>query len=114
MYTSLIVHTWLPACFVHDDYDDLLHVQVAYQGSRLPLNILHHDRCPPKLARLLKACWETDPARRPAAAEAAKELTVLLLEVSRRMRDRSDRCDMNCGRARDGGTYMYVKLLELT
>lgn len=31
-------------------------------------------RCPPRLRRLLEACWDADPRRRPAAAEAAKEL----------------------------------------
>ncbi|EFJ51196.1 hypothetical protein VOLCADRAFT_88028 [Volvox carteri f. nagariensis] len=54
---------------------------VTYKGLRLSLDDLPSSRCPAKLSRLLKACWESDPARRPAAAEVAKELT-LVLEVS--------------------------------
>ncbi|GLI63291.1 hypothetical protein VaNZ11_006197 [Volvox africanus] len=51
---------------------------VTYKGVRLPLTCLSDSRCPPKLARLLEACWEADPVRRPAAAEVAKELTLVL------------------------------------
>ncbi len=55
-------------------------LKVAYQGRRLPMSHLHSDRCPSKLSRLITACWEKDIERRPAAAEVAKELT-LILEV---------------------------------
>ncbi|EFJ51194.1 hypothetical protein VOLCADRAFT_88026 [Volvox carteri f. nagariensis] len=51
---------------------------VTYKGLRLSLDDLPSSRCPAKLCRLLKACWESDPARRPAAAEVAKELTLVL------------------------------------
>ncbi|GIL57922.1 hypothetical protein Vafri_13124 [Volvox africanus] len=54
---------------------------VTYKGVRPPLTCLSDSRCPPKLARLLEACWEADPERRPAAAEVAKELTLVLQEV---------------------------------
>ncbi|GIL68094.1 hypothetical protein Vafri_21405 [Volvox africanus] len=50
---------------------------VTYRGIRLPLHGLAPSRCAPKLARLLMACWDADPARRPAAAEMAKELTLI-------------------------------------
>ncbi len=51
---------------------------MTYQRARLPLDILQPDRCPPKLTRLLQDCWDRDPERRPAAAEAAKKLTLVL------------------------------------
>ncbi|EFJ43232.1 hypothetical protein VOLCADRAFT_96507 [Volvox carteri f. nagariensis] len=51
---------------------------VTYKGLRPPLEDVPPSRCPAKLAQLLTACWETDPARRPAAAEVAKELTLML------------------------------------
>ncbi|KXZ41572.1 hypothetical protein GPECTOR_385g193 [Gonium pectorale] len=51
--------------------------KVAVLGERLPLDHLPEGRCPPKLRRLIRQCWETDPRRRPAAAEAAKELHLL-------------------------------------
>ncbi|GIL78239.1 hypothetical protein Vretifemale_7666 [Volvox reticuliferus] len=56
---------------------------VTYKGVRLPLDCLSGSRCPHKLARLLVACWDADPARRPAAAEVAKELTLVLQNVER-------------------------------
>ncbi|GLI70250.1 hypothetical protein VaNZ11_015096 [Volvox africanus] len=50
---------------------------VTYRELRLPLDRFAPSRCPPKLARLLTACWDADPARRPAAAEVVKELTLI-------------------------------------
>ncbi|KAG2452695.1 hypothetical protein HYH02_002927 [Chlamydomonas schloesseri] len=55
-------------------------VAMAYnvsRGARLPLDDLVPERCPPKLARLIRACWDADPRRRPAAAEALKELVLV-------------------------------------
>ncbi|GIL57928.1 hypothetical protein Vafri_13124 [Volvox africanus] len=60
---------------------------VAYKGVRPPLTCLSDSRCPPKLARLLKACWARDPEQRPAAAEVAKELTLVLQNVERQVRE---------------------------
>ncbi len=45
--------------------------------ERPPLDQLGEGRCPPPLHALIRQCWEHDPRRRPAAAEAAKELGVL-------------------------------------
>ncbi|GIL85726.1 hypothetical protein Vretimale_13165 [Volvox reticuliferus] len=56
-------------------------LMVSYNGARLSLSDLGDDHCPPKLARLIHACWERDPARRPAAAEVAKELALMLQQI---------------------------------
>ncbi|PNH08411.1 Mitogen-activated protein kinase kinase kinase 10, partial [Tetrabaena socialis] len=48
--------------------------KVALRGERLPLGQLSSQRCPPKLRKLIQQCWEADPLRRPAAAEALKAL----------------------------------------
>ncbi|PNH11333.1 Mitogen-activated protein kinase kinase kinase 10, partial [Tetrabaena socialis] len=50
--------------------------KVAVLKERLPLEGLSERRCPPKLRRLIRQCWDHDPRRRPAAAEALKELVV--------------------------------------
>lgn len=56
-------------------------VQVAFVISvlkqLLPLHALPPERCPPKLRSLLRACWDHDPARRPAAAEVVKVLALV-------------------------------------
>ncbi|KXZ48476.1 hypothetical protein GPECTOR_27g646 [Gonium pectorale] len=56
-------------------------VQVAFAISllrhRLPMDRLPPERCPPRLRGIIEACWEGDPARRPAAAEVMKELLLL-------------------------------------
>ncbi|GLC34089.1 hypothetical protein PLESTM_000151900 [Pleodorina starrii] len=51
--------------------------RVSVLKERLPLDQLSGRRCPPKLKALVRGCWEEDPRRRPAAAEAAKELQAL-------------------------------------
>ncbi|KAG2486626.1 hypothetical protein HYH03_014683 [Edaphochlamys debaryana] len=51
------------------------------RGARLPLDSLPEARCPPRLRALLQQCWERDPRRRPAAAEAVKALSMVLAEV---------------------------------
>ncbi|GLI70262.1 hypothetical protein VaNZ11_015111 [Volvox africanus] len=56
-------------------------LMVAYSDARLSLSDLGEDRCPPKLARLIEACWERDPARRPAAAEVAKHLALMQQQI---------------------------------
>ncbi|EFJ53222.1 hypothetical protein VOLCADRAFT_102830 [Volvox carteri f. nagariensis] len=54
-------------------------LMVAFNGMRLPLNdLVVSKRCPHKLGRLVLACWEMDPDRRPAAAETVKELALIL------------------------------------
>ncbi|GLI63418.1 hypothetical protein VaNZ11_006386 [Volvox africanus] len=58
-------------------------IKVTWNRNRLPLNDLPSSRCPQKLVRLLHSCWDADPVRRPAAAEAAKILTLLLQQVER-------------------------------
>ncbi|GLI63592.1 hypothetical protein VaNZ11_006541 [Volvox africanus] len=56
-------------------------VQVAFilavLRERLPLHDLPYERCPPKLRSLILSCWESDPARRPAAAEVVKALALV-------------------------------------
>ncbi|KAG2493165.1 hypothetical protein HYH03_008587 [Edaphochlamys debaryana] len=49
---------------------------VHMKGMRPPIDAIPCDRLPPKLLRLLQQCWERDPKRRPAAAEAAKGLAL--------------------------------------
>ncbi|KAG2454166.1 hypothetical protein HYH02_001201 [Chlamydomonas schloesseri] len=56
-------------------------VAVALRRERLPLTAVAADRCPPRLRSLIEQCWEWDPARRPAAAEVAKELGLLRQEL---------------------------------
>ncbi|KXZ52419.1 hypothetical protein GPECTOR_9g463 [Gonium pectorale] len=65
--------------------------KVAVLGQRLPLDQLSEARCPPRLRNLLRQCWDADPYRRPAAAEAFKEL--LLLQGA-----------LTAGSARDNGS----------
>ncbi|PNW84613.1 hypothetical protein CHLRE_03g151300v5 [Chlamydomonas reinhardtii] len=57
-------------------------VAITVHRQRLPLSALPEERCPPKLRRLIEACWEHDPLRRPAAAEVHKELLVVLEQVT--------------------------------
>jgi serine/threonine protein kinase len=52
-------------------------IKVVLQGVRPPLERLPESRCPPKLRTLIKSCWETDPRRRPAAAEVVKVLALI-------------------------------------
>ncbi|KAG2428465.1 hypothetical protein HXX76_011584 [Chlamydomonas incerta] len=42
-------------------------------------------RCPAKLLKLIGAMWDQDPARRPAAAEVAKMLTVMQQQQAERL-----------------------------
>ncbi|GIL78045.1 hypothetical protein Vretimale_7405 [Volvox reticuliferus] len=58
-------------------------IRVTWNRNRLPVEALPSSRCPQKLKRLLDSCWEVDPVRRPAAAEAAKMLTLILQQVER-------------------------------
>ncbi|PNH12194.1 putative serine/threonine-protein kinase [Tetrabaena socialis] len=58
-------------------------IAITLRGERLPMTCLSSERCPPKLRKLILACFETDPARRPAAAEAVKVLTLVQQEVAR-------------------------------
>ncbi|GLC47198.1 hypothetical protein PLESTM_002041900 [Pleodorina starrii] len=60
-------------------------VEIAFnivaRGWRLPLEQLPEARCPPRLRHLIRQCWDADPRRRPAAAEVAKSLALLLQEA---------------------------------
>ena len=51
---------------------------VSMKGRRPPLDQLPPKRCPTKLRTLMQHCWDPDPCRRPAAAEVAKELALVL------------------------------------
>ncbi|GIL84380.1 hypothetical protein Vretimale_15974 [Volvox reticuliferus] len=57
-------------------------VEVAYKVTinreRLPAGRLPPSRCPPRLRTLMEQCWDYEPRRRPAAAEAVKEIQSLL------------------------------------
>ncbi|GLC75728.1 hypothetical protein PLESTF_001679000 [Pleodorina starrii] len=55
---------------------------VALRGQRPGLmKGLPPGRCPPKLHRLVEGCWEEQPERRPAAAEAVKTLMLVRLQL---------------------------------
>ncbi|KAG2493041.1 hypothetical protein HYH03_008704 [Edaphochlamys debaryana] len=41
------------------------------------------DRCPPRLARLIQACWAHRPRDRPSAAEVVKEITLTIAQLDR-------------------------------
>ncbi|KXZ41556.1 hypothetical protein GPECTOR_395g217 [Gonium pectorale] len=68
-------------------WEGLKMVVIAYrvnvQKARPPLDAIPPARLPPKLARLLRQCWDAAPDRRPAAAELVKEL-LLVREQSAR------------------------------
>ncbi|KAG2485558.1 hypothetical protein HYH03_015723 [Edaphochlamys debaryana] len=63
--------------------------QVSMKGRRLPLpgnaDGTPTERWPRRLIQLIEQCWEADPARRPAAAEAAKWLVLEHQAQSRRL-----------------------------
>ncbi|KAG2483548.1 hypothetical protein HYH03_017602 [Edaphochlamys debaryana] len=63
--------------------------KVAVLGERPPLDQVSERRCPQALRLLVMACWDPDPLRRPAAAEAAKGLRSLLDSEGRRAPCRS-------------------------
>ncbi len=54
---------------------------VSTQGLRPPLHTVSDERCPPAVRRLVAACWEVDPRRRPAAADAVKTLALTRQQV---------------------------------
>ncbi|KAG2485131.1 hypothetical protein HYH03_016118 [Edaphochlamys debaryana] len=58
-------------------------VFITIHRRKLRLDGLPPERCPPALRRLLEACWDLDPCRRPAAAELAKELLLLSERLQR-------------------------------
>jgi hypothetical protein len=51
--------------------------KVAVLMRRLPLTALDEQRCTSRLTHLMLNCWQTDPLRRPAAAEVVKELALV-------------------------------------
>ncbi|KAG2439957.1 hypothetical protein HXX76_004076 [Chlamydomonas incerta] len=56
--------------------------KVGLQQQRLPLEHLQAaGRCTPKLDKLIRQCWETDPLRRPAAGEVWKALVLCEQEL---------------------------------
>ena len=59
-------------------------MNVAYRGQRPPLAVLSESRCPSKLRALIAACWEHDPARRPAASELVKQLVLVQQQLGER------------------------------
>ncbi|EFJ51332.1 hypothetical protein VOLCADRAFT_88051 [Volvox carteri f. nagariensis] len=74
LFTTLRVDACIYLASIHHGLN-----KVAFNGMRPSLDeLLVSERCPLKLCRLLVACWETDPDRRPAAAEAIKELALIL------------------------------------
>ncbi|KAG2485143.1 hypothetical protein HYH03_016129 [Edaphochlamys debaryana] len=58
-------------------------VFITIHRRKLRLDGLPPERCPPALRRLLEACWDHDPCRRPAAAELAKEFLLLSERLQR-------------------------------
>ncbi|KAG2440424.1 hypothetical protein HYH02_010311 [Chlamydomonas schloesseri] len=71
---EMLAHTrpWAGQLPVH------IAVEVAVQGKRLPLDKLAPTRCPPQLRELVTQMWDADPLRRPAAAEVAKALDMMI------------------------------------
>lgn len=55
--------------------------KVTISKERLPLHVLDDQRCPRKLRKLIEECWDADPRRRPSAAVAAKQLTLVLQQL---------------------------------
>ncbi|KAG2448447.1 hypothetical protein HYH02_006339 [Chlamydomonas schloesseri] len=53
------------------------HVHVNRARPALP----PRDRCPPRVARLIQACWAQRPRDRPSAAEVVKELTLAITQL---------------------------------
>ncbi|KXZ51524.1 hypothetical protein GPECTOR_12g487 [Gonium pectorale] len=62
---------------------------VTIKGDRLSLGAIPPERCLPKLATLMKECWDADPWRRPAAAEFVKTIA-LVQQVKARNADASE------------------------
>ncbi|KXZ51522.1 hypothetical protein GPECTOR_12g485 [Gonium pectorale] len=62
-------------------WGSLSHMQIAcavtIKGDRLSLGAIPPERCLPKLATLMKECWDADPLRRPAAAEFVKTIALV-------------------------------------
>ncbi|KAG2482065.1 hypothetical protein HYH03_018975 [Edaphochlamys debaryana] len=62
-------------------------VQVAYAilmlGQRLPYGSIPSDRRHPRMMSLIESCWDSDPARRPAAADVLKLLLLAQEEYER-------------------------------
>ncbi|KAG2447105.1 hypothetical protein HYH02_007854 [Chlamydomonas schloesseri] len=56
-------------------------VAVTMRQERPPLSLLAPPRCPARLAQLVAHCWESDPRRRPAAAEVVKTLALVQQEL---------------------------------
>ncbi|KXZ46919.1 hypothetical protein GPECTOR_39g413 [Gonium pectorale] len=61
----------------HTITDRAVAFAINLRKERLPMDRLPPERCPPRLRGIIEACWEDDPARRPAAAELVKELLLL-------------------------------------
>ncbi|KAG2423593.1 hypothetical protein HXX76_015231 [Chlamydomonas incerta] len=62
-------------------WQDFSIVAIAYKvcvkGEQLPLHHIPRNRCPYKLQHLVKALFDRDPLRRPAAEEVAKKLMLI-------------------------------------
>ncbi|KAG2498174.1 hypothetical protein HYH03_003929 [Edaphochlamys debaryana] len=63
-------------------------VQIAFAVLKLyrpPMNDLSEERCPLRLRKVLAACWDPVPERRPAASEIVKEIMLVQekIEVTR-------------------------------
>ncbi|KAG2491491.1 hypothetical protein HYH03_010275 [Edaphochlamys debaryana] len=80
-----------------------LAVKVKLRNERLSLSSLTRDRCPPKLRKLVKDCFEGEPRRRPAAEEAAKMLTLVQQEVLRSSDSSSSNPSPLCSSATSSG-----------
>lgn len=58
----------LQLAHTHQDWSMVAITYNITRGARLPLDGVDLQRCPPKLKRLITACWEADPLRQPAVS----------------------------------------------
>ncbi|KAG2425161.1 hypothetical protein HXX76_013915 [Chlamydomonas incerta] len=68
------------------------------------------SRCPPRLAALMLQCWEQDPKRRPAAAEAIKELLLIKRSVERHQQQQRLRGRSSQGQGLSGSAPMPMPM----
>ncbi|GIL85195.1 hypothetical protein Vretimale_10814 [Volvox reticuliferus] len=63
----------------HNMRDVAIAYNVHVNKARPPMP--SKDKCPPRLARLIQACWAHRPRDRPSAAEVVKELTLTITQL---------------------------------
>ncbi|KXZ50527.1 hypothetical protein GPECTOR_16g702 [Gonium pectorale] len=89
-------------------------VQIAYTVTalrrRLPMDAIPPERRLPKLEALIHECWDADPARRPAAAEAVKVLALAQEAMSRAEHEARREADPRRAQANGGDAGADLRL----